>query len=91
MKYCVSGLVVCADDTASETQLKLSRQVHETICFHYMKTHNGRAINLLHIHIQTERTQTHVHVLVRECCGVGVVCARALFFTSSLALFILYG
>lgn len=74
MKYCVSGLVVCADDTASETQLKLSRQVHETICFHYMKTHNGfgrdaivgRAINLLHIHIQIERTQTRVYVLVRK-------------------------
>lgn len=40
---CVSGFVVCADDTASETQLKLSRQVHETISFQYMKTHNGLA------------------------------------------------
>lgn len=35
--------IVCADDTASETQLKLSRQVHETIWTQYIKTHNGLA------------------------------------------------
>lgn len=42
-EVCVSGFVVCADDTASETQLKQSRQVHETISFQCMKTHNDLA------------------------------------------------
>lgn len=65
---CASGFVVCANDTASETQLKLSRQVHETISFQYMKTHNdfwptqsyGRSNGTCGLWRE------------RECCGYGM-------------------